>query len=342
MNQQPQILSLGIIILFCGTIGCQEDLKAPPMATLPTAEVRVEPVEREKVLLTEEVVGTVRAKVEARIEAKVSARIEDLLVAPGTKVAAGDLLIELDDREIKARLDQAIAQRDQYARDTERLRNLLSLNAVSRQDFETAQSRHQVAMAAVQEAETMLGYTKVIAPFDGVITRKLADVGDLASPGKPLLQIENPSVFRFEADVPEGLVAHVAGGAKLRVEVTGLPEMLGEVTEIAPAADPASRTFLVKLDLPEKPGLRTGLFGRVAIPAGEALTLRVPRSAVVERGQLEMVFVAVAGKAEMRIVKTGRRFGDQVELVSGVEAGESVIIEGGEKLRDGQPLEIAS
>jgi RND family efflux transporter MFP subunit len=123
----------------------------------------------------------VRAKLHAAIEAKVSGRIEKMLVAPGQAVKAGDLLAQLDAREIQARLDQALTLREQSSRDTERLRSLLASSAISRQEFETTESRSRVAVASVTEGETMLAYTTIVAPFDGVITRKLADVGDLAA-----------------------------------------------------------------------------------------------------------------------------------------------------------------
>jgi pyruvate/2-oxoglutarate dehydrogenase complex dihydrolipoamide acyltransferase (E2) component len=160
---------------------------------------------------------------------------------------------------------------------------------------------------AVSEAETMLGYAKVTAPFDGVITRKLADVGDLAMPGKPLLEIEAPTALRFEADLPEAILDRIKLGAKMQVKVASVSNPLeATVSEIAPVADPVSRTFQVKLDLPKADGLRTGQFGRVSVPVAEVKLLMVPKR-VMKRGQMELVFVAKDGKAALRLVKTGVR-----------------------------------
>ena len=114
----------------------------------------------------------------------------------------------------------------------------------------------------------------------------------------------------------------------------------GTICEIAPAADSGSRTFLVKLDLPHPPGVRAGQFGRVAMPVGKTSALRVPALAVVERGQMEIVFIVNAGHAQLRLVKTGQPIGAEVELVSGVTAGEQVVIENAAMLSDGQPLTI--
>jgi len=166
-------------------------------------------------------------------------------------------------------------------------------------------------------------------------------VGDLAAPGKPLLELEDARTLRLEADVPEAVVSKVALGDKLAVRIAALESGLpGVVSEIAPASDPGSRTFLVKLDLPGAPGLRAGQFGRVAMPVGETSALRVQASAVVQRGQMEIVFIFSEKKALLRLVKTGKRVGNEVELVSGVEAGEKIVVEGAVGLRDGQPVEV--
>jgi RND family efflux transporter MFP subunit len=334
-------LALGCIVVAVAMAGCGREGASPPAAQLPSAVVRVQTIQPQRHLATEEVVGTVRSRLRAVVEAKVSGRIEKMLVAPGQTVKAGELLAQLDAREIQARLDQAVASREQLGRDTERLRSLLKDRAVSRQEFEATESRHRVAAAAVTEAETMLGYALVTAPFDAVITRKLADVGDLAVPGKPLVELEDPSALRLEADVPEALIARLKLGDKLamRVASSGNP-VEGTIGEIAPAADPASRTFLVKLDLPPAGTLRSGQFARVSVPVGESAALRVPAGAVVQRGQMELVFVENNRTAQLRLVKTGKRVGGEVELVSGVEPGERIVIEGAAQLRDGQPLEF--
>ncbi len=321
--------------------GCQEQPQSGIHESLPAARVSVQTVEAVRHVATEEVVGTVRAKLHAALEAKVSGRLESMLVTPGQTVKAGELLAQLDAREIQARLDQALALREQAGRDTERLRGLLTQNAVSRQEFETVESRYRVAAASVIEAETMLGYTKIVAPFDGVVTRKFADVGDLGTPGRPLLELDNPKALRLEADVPESLINRVQLGTSLSVHAASeAGDIAGVVSEIAPVADLASRTFNVKLDLPENAGLRAGQFARVTIPVGETKTLRVPALAVVQRGQMELVFVVVNREAELRLVKTGKRVGDAFELVSGIGAGEQVVVEGAGRLRDGQPVEV--
>ena len=149
------------------------------------------------------------------------------------------------------------------------------------------------------------------------------------------------ALARYVLDQPEAVVGKLSLGDRLPVRVSALEaELPGVVSEISPAADPGSRTFLVKLDLPQRPGLRAGQFGRVAMPVGDATALRVPASAVRVRGQMETVFLVSDGKARLRIVRTGKRIGDEVELVSGIEPGETVVVDTDADLLDGQPLRL--
>jgi RND family efflux transporter MFP subunit len=300
--------------------------------------VQSEPVTRRSHTAVEEVVGTVRSKQRAVVEAKISGRVLEYSATPGTIVKAGDLLARLDVQEIQAKVDQARAMLDQAQRDFDRQNQLIASKATTRQDFDTADARVKVSTAAVREAETMMSYAQVTAPFDGVVTRKLADVGDLAMPGKPLLEIEAPTSLRFEADLPEAILDRVKLGEKMTVRLAKVIE--GTVSEISPVADPVSRTFNVKLDLPPTEGLRTGQFGRVSVPVAEVKLLLVPQSSVLKRGQMELIFIAKDGKAALRLVKTGKTLEDRIEILSGLEEGEQIIVSDTTQLTDGQPVTL--
>ena len=291
--------------------------------------------------MTEDVVGTVRPKLSASIEAKVSGRIEQMLVVAGQTVTNGQLLAGLDAAEIHSRLEQASAALEQAELDRQRVAKLYDQQTATRAELDAVNARYRMAKGAVDETKAMVSYCTVLAPFDGVITHKLADVGDLAVPGKLLLQMENPAALRLEADVPEALIGNVKLGEKMKVNVASLPgDITGTVVEMSPVADPNSRTFVVKLDLADVSGLRSGQFGRVAVPIGEGNSIRVPASAVVRRGQLEIVFVAANGRAQLRLVKTGRHTAEEMEIVSGLDPGEAIVTEGAAGLIDGQPLAI--
>ena len=289
----------------------------------------------------EEVVGTVQPKLQAVIEAKVSGRITRLPVTLGQAVSQGDVLVELESREIQAKLDQAKAALQQAERDFNRTANLRQQNAATQAEFDAVQARFNVAQAAAAEAEALAGYTRIAAPFDGAVARKLADEGDLAMPGKPLLELEGRAGLRLVADVPSLLAGHVSSDARLAVWVDAVPDPItGTVAEISPAADPTARTVRVKVDLPAMPGLRSGQFGRLAVPVSEATYLFVPPPALVRRGQLEILFVAADGRAQMRLVRAGKQTAQGVEILSGLAPDEAVVTEGAALLRDGQPLQV--
>ena len=338
----PTLVAVGLMVMLT-VAGCG---KAPDASAqqpnLLTVIVRVQAVEVGKHIRTQEVVGTVRAKTRASIEARVSGHIAQMLVTPGQSVQRGELLARLNVQEIHARLNQAIALHDQAERELQRSMTLLQQEATTQQEFDAVQARQRVAHATVKEAETMLDYARLTAPFDGVITRKLADVGDLAAPGKPVLEMQDPTTLRFEADVPEALLGCVRPGAKLIVLIPNVEQELSStVSEISPTTDPNSRTVMVKFELaPTAAGLRAGQFGRVAIPLAERTTLRIPALAVTRRGQLEIVFVIAHQKAQLRLVRTGLRIGTDLELVSGVSAGDQVVTEGAARLMDGQRVEV--
>jgi len=326
----------GLGLMGCGAKHAPEPARGE---TLAPAAVQVQKIETVGQQMTEEVVGTVEPKLQAVIEAKVNGRITRLPVAVGQSVRQGDLLVELATQEVQARLDQASAAARQAELDFKRISNLRQQGAATQSEFDTAQTHFTMAKSAVAEAEVLSGYAKVLAPFDGVIARKLADEGDLAMPGKPLLELEGRTGLRLVADVPSQIARHVALNAKLAVHLDTVPDRLvGAVVEVAPGTDPASRTVRVKVALPESAGARAGQFGRLAVPVGEAQVLIVPPAAVVPRGQLELLFVANGGQAQMRLARTGKRSPQGIEILAGLVAGESVVVQGADTLRDGQPL----
>lgn len=320
--------------------GCGPQASSPAAKpALPPAQVRVQPVETVTESVYEPVVGTLRADKRATLEANVSGRIESLPVLMGQPVKAGDLLARLDAAEIKARLQHAEASLEQASREWKRLSALFEQSAATRADYETAESRLRLAEATLAEAKAMLAYVEIRAPFDGVVTRKWADVGDLAQPGKPLIGLEDLSSLQLEADVPESLGAHLRADQPMKARIDSLGRIVeGRIREIAPIADPDTRTVRVKVQLPPAEGLRPGQFARLLTPIRDTQQLRVPRSALVRRGQLEIVFVAAQDRANLRLVKTGHWDETRVEILSGLEPGESVVVEGATRLTDGQPL----
>lgn len=330
--------SLGLLSLLAA---CHREPPPAVVAELPVATVSVATAGAGDRRATEEWVGTVRSKVRAALEAKVSGRIARMVAVPGQEVKAGQVLVEIDAQEIRARAEQAQAVLQQAEKERTRFATLLKQEAVTQSEFDAVEARFRVARSAVAEAETMLGYLTVTAPFDGVVTRKLAEAGDFASPGRPLVEVEDLRALRFEVDVPVTQAARVKLGDRPKVSV-GAPaqELTAEVSEIDPAADPVSRTVRVKLELPAVAGLRAGSVGRLALETGEAALLSVPTNAVFARGQMELTFVVTNARAHLRLVRTGRSFGADREILAGLDPGEQVIIEGAAALVDGQRVQV--
>ena len=347
-----RLVGVGASVLAILLTGCDKGqgkgahLQAPEGTSaggsaLPPARVSVEAVETKPMVTSEEVVGTVRPKRRATLESRLSGRIESMPVLLGDRIQKGQLVARLAIPEVKARLEQAEAGLEQANRDWKRASALFEQQSVTRSDLDNAESRLAVARGVAQEAAAMMGYVEVVAPFDGLVTRKWVDMGDLASPGKPLVDIEDPTALQLETNIPEGMASRITRGARFEVRLDSASGMVeGVVSEIASAADPASRTSMAKLDLPDHPGLRTGQFARLVLPIGESQAVMIPVGAVVRRGQLEIVFTVDQARARMRLVKTGRQVGERVEVLSGLVAGEKVVIDGASRLVDGQSLEV--
>ena len=242
-----------------------------------------------------------------------------------------------------------------------RIQDLYTKKSVSNQEFDEAFARLKSAQAAyemarakrvqldsrlqqaeqdVRTAEVMRSYAEIAAPFAGIIVSKPVNPGDLATPGAPLLTIERDGSFRLEAEVEESRLAAVRMGQAVTVRLDAPQRTVeGRVTEIVPAVDAQSRAGLVKIDLPDMAGLRSGAFGRVLFPAGRRRVIAIPAGAVIERGQLQSIFVADQGVARIRLLTLGQRDRDRVEVLSGLSEGEKVIFPQARGLADGARVE---
>ena len=204
------------------------------------------------------------------------------------------------------------------------------------------ETRVTLTESMVREAETMLGYATVRAPFECVVARKLVNIGDLAVPGQPLLEIEGTDVFQIETGIPDSLAATLATGTTLSVEVPAANAIFtAPLTELSSAADPFAHTVPAKIAVPVGVAVRSGQFARIQIPGSAIRALLAPPTAVSVLGQMERVFVVADGnKAGLRLVKTGATRGDRVEILSGLDGGDRVVLAPPATLREGQPLEV--
>lgn len=316
---------------------------AGPDDSLPPAKVGLSSLKFSEQPALTEVMGTVRPESRAVLASKLMGSIEEMPVILGQRVRAGDLLAKLNAGEISARLLQAQSQLNQVKRDLERERDLLGQGASTSEMVRSLEDRFALTQGMVGEAEAMLGYVTLRAPFDGVVSRKLANRGDLAVPGMPLLEIEGTGALQVEAGIPDSLAGELKIGDALAVQGRGTETSVSaRLVELSSAVDPSARTVFAKLLLPASSVFRSGQFVRVLVPGAPMRQLSVPASAVVKQGQLESVFVVSGeGRAVLRLVKCGAQSGDSVEILSGLSVGERVVSAPPTGLREGRRLEVA-
>lgn len=287
-----------------------------------------------------EVPATIRPADRAVIAARLSGSILSFPWGLVQAVKAGEPLLTLSAPETEARVRQAQAQAAEAARAADRERTLVAKGVNPPDALRDAEDRLRFANAALAEAEAMLDYATVRAPFAGVVTEKHVLPGDLATPGTPLLVVESTDRLRAEGTIPEKPGAALRIGDPLGVILEDRPaELPGRIEELSTSADAVSRSLFVKVALP--PGTaRSGQFARLQVPAGEAAALLAPESAVTRFGQMERVFVIEDGRAGLRLVKTGRHREGRVELLAGVNAGDSVVLAPPAALRDGSRVTV--
>jgi len=397
MKASPFILIGCAAALF---LSCESKEDFSKTAPVPQ-KVKIEKVQASPLEDTYEAMGTVRSKTISVLSSKVLGRIVSIPVREGDRVKAGQLLVEIDDREMKAQLQksQAGLKETQYALDEiekairggeaekkaadarlalasstlDRFKGLFERRSVSSQEFDEVQTKNTAAKADADQAserlqallakknqiiaridqakadtanaEAFLSHTRILSPIDGIVTTKPADLGQMAAPGTHLLSVEDESHYRLEALVEESRISriHLGDTVSVSIDALGQKPMAGQVSEIVPALDPASRSTIIKIDLraPDSSTLfRSGLFGKARFNTGAKQVLTVPVQSVLERGQLTFVYVVDPAKiAHMRLIQTGKRYGDRVEILSGLSEGDPVVLEPLPAVKDGAAVE---
>lgn len=339
----PYMIITALICFFtCYSPSAAIAEEATQIKTGPPVKVRTIIVHEEQITSGVEVVGTIQAVDRAVIASKISGSIVELPVLLGDRVKKGDLLVKISAEEISSRVLQAQAQLAQTRRNLKREEKLLGQHASTMETVKSMRDMVAIAKAGYREAASMLSYTTVTAPFPGVITKKLANNGDLATPGTPLLHLENDDHLQIVASVPETISPQIKQHQHLPVLIPTTGATLeGLVAEVSPVIDPASRSLPIKINLPSTTGLRTGMFARVKLPGTRSTTLMLPEQAVIFSGQLDKVFVVKNNTAGLRLVRTGRRENGRVEILSGLEVGEQIVTKNNRLLVSGQQLIIS-
>jgi HlyD family secretion protein len=219
---------------------------------------------------------------------------------------------------------QAATSKDMEKAESAYLQAKASLNRIE-ETLSASESGIRQAEEIVKEAEIALGYTEISAPESGNVIKRLVEQGDLALPGKPLMILQTSGSLRLEAYVREGLIRKIQPGTALKVTITTFNETAtATVEEIIPYADPQTRTFLVKALLPRISGIYPGMFGKLLIPVKDLQVVVIPKIAVRHIGQLELVTVKENNVWKIRFIKTGKTFGDKIEVLSGLSGDETI------------------
>lgn len=308
--------------------------------------------------------GVVASRTSVDMIALATGRIKAVHVKVGQAVRRGDVLVELESREAQARFAEAqsrLASAESALRDAsgdlDRYKRLAEEGVVSPQKLsqmtdrgESARAVVAIAKAQLSEAETMLSHTVLRSPIDGIVVNKSVNPGDFTMPvlpasfgspaGRILMEIYDPRALWFEVSIPERYSRTVKVGGKAGVVIGSANlSIQSRFVEVEPSVDERARTFTARINLPRKSDLKLGMFGRVRFVSGQYTALTIPEVALLERGQLDVVFVHADGQARLRLVRCGKRNSGQVEILSGLASGDKVILNPPKSLRDGDQVD---
>jgi len=310
--------------------------RAQSSMPFPTARAGYETAARERIWD-----GTVEAVDRATVSAQTSGRVAEIVYDVNDFVEAGAVIMRFTDTEQRAALDLArAALREAEARATEteteyaRVALMYENNSASRAEYDRARAnraaaaaRLEAARAGVASAEESLDYTVVRAPYAGIVSERHVEVGELVTPGTPLMSGLALERLRVNVHVPQSLIEPIRTIGKAVVYADGRA-ISAESLTFFPIADPASNTFTVRVNLPRGSAtLYPGMFVKVGFVVGETERLLVPASAVVERSELTAVYVVRDGQVTLRQVRIGRAFGEDVEVLAGLAAGDTVALD---------------
>lgn len=351
---------LAIAALISAFLGCGGD-DAPQADSVQPVAVKTVQATVQSVGQQVAYAGTVEPIEQVRLSTRIMGWVDDIPFEEGARVQKGAVLVKLRSKDFEAKRAQAeaaIAEAEANFKNVEtnlrRVESLFEKKAATQKElddiraaFTSAQSRKKAAEEMKAEVEEMLRYSELRAPFDGVVARKFLEIGDLANPGMPILEVENMERVKVVAKVPESEVTNLSAGMPVVVEVAAAhvgangQTWTGKIERIVPAADPISRQFDIHVVADNSNRqIKSGMFARVVVRGEEGEgSLLAPQSAVFRRGQLEGLFVVDSSNvARLRWVRTGVRENGSVEILSGLNPGEQVVTEGVESLLDGQKV----
>ena len=301
--------------------------------------------------------GTIQGTRRVPLSTKMMGTVTQMDVEEGDRVSAGEVLVrvrsqnvEAQKRQIQARLQEARAALDNAKVNFERMKALREKDSATQKEFDDAKTAYEQAQARVEalesqldEIEDTLDYATVRAPIDGYVVEKRSEEGALAAPGRPLLVVETLDDLKAVVQVPSSDINRFTVGDSVTVEVgaAGNVQRTGVVSQVNPAGNYASRQFTVqvRLERSDDPSIKSGMYAQVLFPGAPTTAVTVPRQSVVQRGQLNGLYAVKDSTVLLRWVRVGKEYGDRIEILSGLREGETYVLDGRQRLLDGQPVE---
>ena len=314
----------------------------PRTAMRSVQPVRTVLVQPESLIETVVSTGTVRASESVDLHVESAGKVMKILFAEGTRVKRGDLLLQIDDAELRAQLARAGQRRALAALREQRLRTLKEPGFSNLQDYDTAVTELAVQSAEITLIQTQIDKLLVAAPFDGVVGLRAVSEGAFVTPSTPIARLQAIDEVKIDFTLPEKYGGRVQVGQKVGFSVAGIViSTTAEIYALEPQIDETTRTVLARAKAPNPGGhFRPGAFARVTWMAAEQLdALMVPAIAVISGSGEKTVFIAGEGVAERRLVVTGMRTAGKVQILDGLRPGERVIVSGLQSLRHGSAIE---
>ena len=277
---------------------------------------------------------------QATLSTRLAGTVKAVHVSEGARVAAGQLLLELEAGDLLGQLKAAETARDAAAAHYTRIQNLQAKGASTPSELEMAASQKAAAEGAVAAVKGQLAYAQIRAPFAGTVQRRDAQAGAFVGPGQPLITLEGAGALELTASLSEAESQGLKLGQKLRFEAEGRTGD-AQITALAVGGDPLTHRRALRAKVLKPTDLPSGAFARIQVTGAKGSDLvSVPTSALIQRGELSGVFVAEGGKAHLRWLSLGERQGERVEVRAGLGAGEAVI-DAPKDLKDGQPVSVS-
>lgn len=286
--------------------------------------------------------GQVEAIQQATVSAQTNARVSEIHVDVDDYVTAGTVIIEFTNQEQKqaverarANLDAARATEKQAMASFKRAQSIFERKLVSQSEYDQAESQKNTAVAAVktqqaalETAQTQLDYTLIKAPFDGIVTARHVEVGEAVNVGTPLMSGLSLDHLRVITQIPESIANSINGHGRADVELPDGTRVESTDLTLFPYADPASKTFELRVNLPPKtPGLFPGMSLKVHFNLGQQTTLMIPDQTIVHRGELSLVYVKHGDKQLPRQIRTGQHINTMTEVISGLTPGDQIALD---------------